>query len=299
MAIKELKQSNYEWIDLHNPDAKELEKIANKYSLNYYTLTDSLEPNHLPKFENQDTINFFIVRLVHENLKRKTNIESLTNKIAVFYNDHLLITIHRIEIPFLEEIIEKYIKTEKIYTVNSIVIKIIWNTLYTYNTSILKILSKVENLENKVFLKSPDSSSNILQNMYLLKRKVNICMKLLILTDEVINSVKPTKQEKPAHQDVKDLQVKLSTLYEQVIEDINNLLNLYISLASLKSNDIMKTLTIFSIFFMPLTFIAGIYGMNFKYMPELEKAWGYPVILIIMLIITLIIYYWLKRKKWL
>lgn len=297
MPIKELVQSNYEWIDLQNPSTEELEKIAEKYPLNYYTLADSLEPNHLPKFEDQDAINFFIVRIVHDDIKKKSNIESLTNKIAVFYNDEFIITIHRIDIPFLAEIIDKYIKTEKIHTVNSIAIKIIGYTLSTYNTSILKIFNKVENLESKLFLKS-NTYPNILQSMYLLKRRANVCLKMLILTDEVINSVKPTREEKPAHQDVKDLQVKLTTLYEQIIDDINNLLNLYISLSSQKSNDIMKTLTIFSIFFMPLTFISSIYGMNFKYMPELEKEWGYPVILITMFLITLIIYYWLKRKKW-
>ena len=83
------------------------------------------------------------------------------------------------------------------------------------------------------------------------------------------------------------------------MDDLNNLLNLYISLSSQKTNEIMKTLTIFSIFFMPLTFIAGIYGMNFHFMPELDYKWGYPIIIFIMFIITLIIYYWLKRKKWL
>ena len=105
--------------------------------------------------------------------------------------------------------------------------------------------------------------------------------------------------DKPALQDVRDLQVKLVTLYEQVHEDTNNLLNIYLSLSARKTNDVMKILTIFSVFFMPLTFIAGIYGMNFKFMPELTMEYGYPVTLLAMGIIVVVIFIWFRRKHWL
>jgi magnesium transporter len=61
----------------------------------------------------------------------------------------------------------------------------------------------------------------------------------------------------------------------------------------------MKVLTIFSVFFMPLTFIVGVYGMNFKFMPEIDNKYGYPIVWLTMVIITVIIYLWFKRKKWL
>lgn len=297
MAIKIINQQNFKWIDLFNPSKEEMQEIAEKCNLNFYNLADSLEPNHLPKFETENGVNFLILRVVHKGEKKDTNIESLSNKIAIFFNESLIITIHRIEMPFIDEIVTKCLNKEETISTNMVIIKILKCVLQTYNDSILHIINRLESYENKLFLKSPNS--RVLQNIYSLKRKTNLCTKLLILSDEVINSVKPTKQEKAAHQDVKDLYLKLTTLYEQVMDDLNNLLNLYISLSSQKTNEIMKTLTIFSIFFMPLTFIAGIYGMNFHFMPELDYKWGYPIIIFIMFIITLIIYYWLKRKKWL
>ena len=81
-----------------------------------------------------------------------------------------------------------------------------------------------------------------------------------------------------------------------VLDNVTNLMNLYISFSSQKTSDVMKILTIFSVFFMPLTFIAGIYGMNFDFMPELRQKWGYPGVMILMLIVVAIIYSCSKGK---
>lgn len=85
--------------------------------------------------------------------------------------------------------------------------------------------------------------------------------------------------------------------YDEVLEDANNLLNSYHSVNAQKNNDVMKLLTVFSAFFLPLTFIAGIYGMNFDIMPELEWHLGYFATLSLMFVISIIIFIWFKRKK--
>ena len=84
---------------------------------------------------------------------------------------------------------------------------------------------------------------------------------------------------------------------DKVFENVNNLLNLSMSFASQRTNEVMKVLTLFSAFFLPLTFLVGIYGMNFEFMPELGKKWGYPAVLLLMVLITLVIYFWFKKKK--
>ncbi len=92
--------------------------------------------------------------------------------------------------------------------------------------------------------------------------------------------------------------VKILHLHTQILDDVHNFLTVYLSLNSQKSNEIMQTLTVFSAFFLPLTFLAGIYGMNFDYMPELNHKLGYPICLLIMLIIVIFIYFWFKKKKY-
>lgn len=98
-------------------------------------------------------------------------------------------------------------------------------------------------------------------------------------------------------QDLKDTIVDLILRTEEVIDDSMLLLNTYMSITAKKSNDVMKLLTVFSVFFLPLTFIAGIYGMNFDIMPELRWKYGYFIILMVMLFIAIIIFMWFKRKK--
>ncbi|MBK9212613.1 MAG: hypothetical protein IPO14_06595 [Saprospiraceae bacterium] len=104
-------------------------------------------------------------------------------------------------------------------------------------------------------------------------------------------------QYKTALQDIKDSLLNLILNYEEIIENSNNLMNTYLNVNAQKSNDVMKLLTIFSAFFLPLTFVAGIYGMNFENMPELKWPLGYFFAIGLMAVIALVIYFWFKRKK--
>jgi magnesium transporter len=79
---------------------------------------------------------------------------------------------------------------------------------------------------------------------------------------------------------------------------INDLMQLFYASTSYKLNEIIKVLTVISTIFIPLTFIVGLYGMNFKHIPEFNIPWAYPVLLGVMLVITLFMIYYFKKKKW-
>ena len=99
-----------------------------------------------------------------------------------------------------------------------------------------------------------------------------------------------------------DLKENAETLYfatDEIMEDVNNLLSLELAAADHDTNEVMRVLTVFSAFFLPLTFIVGVYGMNFDVMPELRWTWGYPVVLTLMFTVCLGIYLWFRRKGWL
>jgi magnesium transporter len=296
MRTINIPDSEIVWIDLQNPTKEQQEEIASKYNLDLYTLSDSMEPSHLPKFEELGDMNFFIVRMRLAHATNKVNIHHISTKVAVFYNDKILITIHRNEINFIDEIIEKHIDTKRLKTINSIVIKLLRRVLLSYEEPLMALSDEINDFEANMLLKEIPPHS--LQHLFYLKNRANLSRKLLILTDDILDSIQVRKHENSSLQDVKDLHTKLIVLYDQVLEEINSLQSIYISISAQKTNEVMKTLTIFSMFFLPLTFLVGIYGMNFKYMPELEYKWAYPACLGLMVLIAIGIYLWFKHKKW-
>lgn len=301
MAVETCKLTDTEivWTDITNPTKEELEKVSKMYDLNPYTLMDSLDPDHLPKYEEHNNTHFFIVRILqHSKDEHEQTVRELSSKIAVFYNDNFIITIHRSAQPIMEQIKEHCIELGKVKSAAGMAVRVIWETLHSYDAPAFELSDEVDFYESKVFLKK-NIPADMIEGIYYLKRKSGLCKKLLLLTNEVLNSVRVDDKDKPALQDARDLHVKLMTLYDQVHEDTNNLLNIYLSLSARKTNDVMKILTIFSVFFMPLTFIAGIYGMNFKFMPELTAEWGYPLTLLAMGVIVIVIFIWFRRKHWL
>jgi len=136
----------------------------------------------------------------------------------------------------------------------------------TYNQPAKVLSDEIDEIEKTIFLK--DYTKISLEELYFQKTQTRITKKLLQITQNVINQVRVSEQTKTALQDIKDKLLSLILTYDEVLENSNNLLNTYLSVNAQKSNDVMKLLTIFSAFFLPLIFIWGIYGMNFENMPE-------------------------------
>jgi magnesium transporter len=99
--------------------------------------------------------------------------------------------------------------------------------------------------------------------------------------------------------DIYDHAVHIIDSIETYREMLSSMLDIYLSSVSNRMNQVMKVLTIIATIFMPLTFLAGVYGMNFKYMPEIGWRWGYPLVLLIMFIVAAVMLYLFKKKKWL
>ena len=281
---------HFSWIDICKPDKNGLDEIAHEYKLDLFQIRDSLETGHLPKYERQEKYDFLILRGFTGNLsQRLTTITDLSNKVAFFYTKKKLITIHRSEFGFLRNIKGDFKSSE------ALVIFIIKELLKTYEFPLSSLNDKNDEIEKIIFLK--DYTKISLEDLYFQKTQTRIIKKLLSISQNVINQVVLSDESKTALQDLKDKLLSLTLNFDELLENSNNLLHTYMSVNSQKSNDVMKLLTVFSAFFLPLTFIAGIYGMNFETMPELTWPLGYFYTLALMALIALIIYYWFKRKR--
>lgn len=288
--IKETNFTNFVWIDIAQPEHNKLEAIARNYGLNLYQIKDSLEPGHLPKYEKQENYHFIILRAVTVTKDEWiSSINELSNKIAFFYNKEKIITIHRAEFNFIEEVKNHFDSTEEL------LLFFINKMIQTYVDPIKILEEQIDDLEKKIFLK--DHSKVSLEELYYLKNETRISKKLLTISQNVIQQIEINQGLKTALQDIKDSLLSLLLSYDEVLENASNLLNSYLSVNAQKNNDVMKLLTIFSAFFLPLTFIAGIYGMNFDFMPELRWKPAYFLTLVVMMVVALVIYFWFRRKK--
>lgn len=300
MALSDctIKDTPIKWIDIVDPTDDELSDVSKKYNLNSYALLDCLDPDHLPKFEEHNDTHFLIIRVVNENKEKLQTVQSLSCKIAIFYNDSFIITVHRTAQPLIGFVKDNYVTTGKVKTTTGIVIHIVRDALHSFEQPAINLSNEIDVYESRLFLKK-NIPTDMIEAIYYLKNRAGLYKKLLLLSNEVVNSIRGEGEEAPALRDVHDLHTKLLMLNDQVQEDAKELLNIYLSLSARKTNDVMKVLTVFSVFFMPLTFIAGIYGMNFKFMPELTYYWAYPITLMVMFLVAVIIFMWFKRKKWL
>lgn len=161
---------------------------------------------------------------------------------------------------------------------------------------------KIEDLEAKLLTK-PDK--NVLEEINKIKKELNFLRKNINPAKEMfINLSKMESEFIEEKNEVHfkellaniNLAIEASDSYREILSDQ---LNIYHTTISTKLNDVMKVLTIFSVLFIPLTFIAGIYGTNFEYVPELTYKYSYFVMWGVMIVVALIMLYYFKRKKWL
>jgi magnesium transporter len=289
-CIQTVKFDQFDWIDICNPQEEELLGIAKSYSLGYLQIRDCLQTGHLPKLEKTEHHEFLLLRAFSAELTdRITNINELSNKVAFFYNDKQVITIHRAKFTFLKKPELRIQETEQL------VIHFVSEMIKSFSGPSLYLSEQVDQLEHVIFIKGFNKIS--LESLYYHKSQTRISKKLLHITQNVLLQWEVKSEHKAALNDVKDLLQNLILTYDEVTDDSINLMNTYLSVSAQKNNDVMKLLTIFSAFFLPLTFIVGIYGMNFENMPELRHQNGYFITLGAMAILIIVIFIWFRKKK--
>ena len=290
MIIKEKAFESFTWIDIENANKKELEVIASKYNLNYFLIKDALDIGHLPKYEQLHQHDFFIFRAYTSNVRLNIDeIGEMSNKIAFFIFDDKLITIHRAHFPFLNLEEEKDIKISEFF------LKIVGCMIDSFKTPTIEISDKITEIEKTIFLK--DYRAVLIEELYYIKTQSRILKKILSITEATILKSQDKYKISYIYQDIQDTLLNLLTVNEESVDNSTHLMNTYLSLSDQKNNEVVRLLTIFSVFFLPLNFIAGVYGMNFLFMPELSWKLGYAFALCLMAIVVVVIYLWFRRKR--
>ncbi len=303
----EHKGSTFRWIDVTDPGPGELSGIASELSLHATQIQDCLEPFHLPKYESAAEFNrdysFLMVRVVQEDAAPKADtILELTRKIAMFFGENFILTVHRKEIGFLDALKTKWSARLSSYQGNPrdhLLYDLLSESFETFDREFERSETERDELELAILDLRPKRYE--IRILYRLKRRAAVCRRILRMSGEAVSRLTrdSTASSRIYASDLRDDLENTLQYSEDLVEGLNQLLGIHHSLESQRSNEVMKFLAIFSAFFFPLTLIVGIYGMNFKHMPELDLEWGYPAALGLMALTSFWIWIWFKKKRWL
>jgi magnesium transporter len=309
-TILEGDRAGFVWLDLVNPTPEELGEIASRYDLHTTSVQDCLDPEHLPKFEQFDHYAFAIIRVYDERAGDLcATMQELTRKVALFYAPAFLITIHRVEQPWLSAIVDRVAadlskqEVQKDTLQARVLTKLLNAAADTFAKPLEALESRTDAFEAALFEGGEQDRGGLatsLREIHLLKRQVTLVKRLLWRFLDVVQRMTPAAgRGATLFRDVQENVESYHFYADELLDDTNTVLNIQLSLATHRTNEVMRVLTVFSVFFLPLTFIVGVYGMNFRFMPELEMWWGYPAVWVAMGLVILIIYLWFRRRGWL
>ena len=290
------------WIDATAPTQEELNGLAKKYGLHATTVEDCLDPAHLPKYERLDDATFMILRVWGERPERVGEaVQDVTRKIAVFKRGDLLLTIHRAELAAIQAVERQWTSNGadgRPAKVQSLFADIVQQAFASYDRPMDDAEQLLVAFERGLF--DPKVTAPDLIAIHQLKNRVGLMRRLLWLTSGVITRAGGGEDRvSPLYQDIRETAESYLFYADQLMDQTQNLLSMHLAVASHRTNEVVRVLTVFSAFFLPLTFLVGVYGMNFVHMPELKWIGGYPMVLGLMALVSLSIFLWFRRRGWL
>lgn len=294
------KNNEVNWLNIHGIHNVDLIKqITNSVEINNLNLQDIINTNERPKIEESEKYIFITAKsLIHNE-----NIEY--EQISFVLGDNYLISFQeKIDDAFdhirlrIRENLGLLRKKRADYLLFMLLDAIVDN----YYSVIDKLVNDINNIEQKVLSTHKDNLlidiEGIKKELQLIKNKAqplkDTVFKLNNFENEFIDNA-----NKAYFSDLKDSTLNLMDYIDYTKNSLDGITNIYLSSLSNKMNDTMKLLAVISTIFIPLTFIAGVYGMNFEYMPELKEPSAYPIVLIIMALISITMIVYFKFKKFL
>src|SRR4030066_906942 len=291
------------WINVEGLHQVEvLERLGGCYGLHPLVLEDILNTDQRPKMEDYGEYIYIVLRDL--DYSDKSN-EIETEQISLIVGSNFVISFQETEgdtfDPIRDRIRNNKGRIRKMgadYLAYALLDSIVDNYFFILE----KLGEKIEMLEEKLVT---DPTHETLQAIHHLKREMLFLRKGVWPLREVINALERGESslvKEPTRvylRDVYDHTIQTIDTIETYRDMVSGMMDIYLSSVSNRLNSVMKVLTIIATIFMPLTFLAGIYGMNFKYMPELEGRWGYPLIWFIMLGTGIFMLVYFKKKKWL
>jgi len=290
------------WINIDGlQDINLFEDIGEIFNLHPLILEDILNTDQRPKTEDYGNYIYIVLK----NFRGPESKNLLSDQVSIILGSDFLLSFQERESGLFDSIKEKIGKNKgriRKEGTDYLAHAIVDNVVDNYFVVLENLEEKIEYLEDDL-VKKPTQST--LHDIHAFKRELIMLGKTLWPLREAISLLERSdsplinKTTLVYFKDIYDHTIALIDTVETLKDMLSGMLDIYLSTVSNRLNEVMKVLTIIATIFMPLTFLAGIYGMNFRYMPELEWKWGYFGVLGIMLLVALLMVKYFKKKTWL
>jgi magnesium transporter len=291
------------WINIdgiHNVEV--IEKLGKEFELHPLILEDILDTGQRPKCEDLERYIFIVLKMLgYDDKKNGVTAE----QVSLVLGSNFVISFQERVGDVFEQIRERIRgakgrirKMGADYLAYALIDAVVDN----YFVILEKLGERIESMEEQL-VAEPDEKT--LHQIHGVKREMISLRKSVWPLREVISSLQRTESALVADttsvylRDVYDHTIQVIDTIESFRDTVSGMLDIYLSSISNRMNAVMKVLTIIATLFIPLTFIAGVYGMNFKYMPELEWRWSYPLVWLIIIIVGGCMLVYFRKKKWL
>jgi magnesium transporter len=294
------------WLNLHGlSDIKTVEGIGDFFNIDSFLLSDILNTTRRTKMEESTSSLFFNIKSI---LPTENSDNISAEQISFLIKDGILISFQEKSSDFFTHIRERIrthsgiVRTKKADYLLSLLLDAVMENFY------ITIEDEEEKVEELINLSKSSTDPNVLVRIEKHRDNFSFLKRSIIPLRDSLFGIKTLKDDVVCNVIQMDSYVYFSRLHqkslellEQIESDMGMLegaSNFFFSAQSHKMNEIMKTLTIVSAIFIPLTFIVGVYGMNFDYMPELRYENGYYTVIGIMILIGILMVFYFKKRKW-
>ncbi|MCM5662947.1 magnesium/cobalt transporter CorA [Galbibacter mesophilus] len=301
-ALKFRDTDTVSWINVQGlSNEAEIEKLGKYYQINPLVLEDLVNTNQRPKIDEYDDYIFCVLKMLYLD----DSLKLVTEHVALILTEHAVLLFQEVEDDVFTGVRERLAnKYGRIRTrgADYLFFALTDAIVDQYFVILEDLANQIELLEEQVY---NDPEPEIANRIQALRKQVMSIRKSIVPVREITNRLVKTDhrlfqpETKLFLSDIHDHSIQIHETLEMLREMSMSLMEMYMSNVSNKMNEVMKVLTIMASIFIPLTFIAGIYGMNFQYMPELDNRYAYFIVLGIMFVILVGMLIFFKRKKWL
>lgn len=294
LALHELNKQDIEWywVDFDCPNHEEARLLDTHFHFHHLAIEDCLYLLQRPKLDYYDGYSFFVFQALNGEIQ--------PIELDLFLGSNYIVTFHNIHLSQTEEVKVKLKANDKLWSEGSL--SICYHILNSVVDHYFPVVYRLEDIIDEIEDNNEKASIiTLLDKIFDVRSDLLRVLRIVNQMEELVYRILNDEHLKKKHlyfSDTHDLLLKLKEMIESSQAISTEIRDSYISYNSYRMNKNMMLLTVITAIFIPLTFIVGVYGMNFKYMPELELKYGYFIVLGILCLIGIIMFIWFKKKGW-